>query len=307
MSWTVHLALVTIQLLFASLPIAAKFVLPSLSPTAIVFFRVSGAALAFTAIRRLTRGEPVTNRRDLMAMAGLALIGVVLNQLFFLEGVKRTTAIDANILITAIPAFTLGIALILGRERVSVAKLAGIALAAAGALYLISPGRIHLDPAGVLGDTFIVLNTSLYAAYLVLSKGLLQRYQPLTVVSYVFLFGALMVLPLGIVALRDVDLTLLPQRAVIGLAYIVVFPSFLAYFLSIWALGRTASSLVAMYVYLQPLITAVAAPLLLGERVTARAAVAAGLIFAGLALATWGEQAAGRQLGAAFRPPSEGV
>lgn len=62
-----------------------------------------------------------------------------------------------------------------------------------------------------------------------------------------------------------------------------------------------------MYVYLQPLITSVAAPLLLGEQVTARAGVAAGLIFAGLALATWGEQAAGRQLGAAFRPPSEGV
>lgn len=117
MNWTVHLALVTIQLLFASLPIAAKFVLPSLPPTAIVFFRVSGASLAFAVIRRLTGGEPVTNRRDLLAMAGLALVGVVLNQLFFLEGVKRTTAIDTNILITAIPAFTLGIALILGRER----------------------------------------------------------------------------------------------------------------------------------------------------------------------------------------------
>ena len=44
-----------------------------------------------------------------------------------------------------------------------------------------------------------------------------------------------------------------------------------------------------------------------GERVTARAVLAAGLIFSGLALATWGEQTAGRQLGTAFRPPSEGV
>ena len=86
-----------------------------------------------------------------------------------------------------------------------------------------------------------------------------------------------LVLPLGVASLRSVEL------------------------------GRTASSLVAMYVYLQPLITAVAAPLLLGERVTARAAVAAALIFTGLGLATWGEQVAGRQLGAAFRPPAEGL
>jgi drug/metabolite transporter (DMT)-like permease len=60
-------------------------------------------------------------------------------------------------------------------------------------------------------------------------------------------------------------------------------------------------------VYLQPLLTAVGAPILLGERVTSRAGLAAVLIFSGLALATWGEQRSGRALGAAFRPPAEGV
>ena len=307
MNWSVHLALITIQLLFSSLPIAAKFVLPSLSPAGIVFFRVTGSAVAFATVHRLRGAERVTDRRDLWAMAGLALIGVVLNQLFFLEGVKRTTAIDTNILITAMPAFTLAIALILGRERASVAKLSGIACAAVGAVYLINPARMSFDPTSVVGDSLIVVNTSLYAGYLVLSKGLLQRYQPLTVVTYVFLFGAIMVLPMGVAALWPVDLAALPLQALVGLVYIVIFPSFLAYFLSIWALGRTASSLVAMYVYLQPLITGVTAPIVLGERVTSRAGVAAALIFSGLALATWGEQIAGRQLGAAFRPPSEGV
>ncbi len=307
MNWSVHVALVAIQLLFSSLPIAAKFVLPSLGPAGIVFFRVSGSAVAFGLVHRLRGAERVTDRKDLWGMAGLALIGVVLNQLFFLEGVKRTTAIDTNILITAMPAFTLAIALVLGRERASLAKLGGIALAGVGAVYLINPARMSFDPTSVVGDSLIVVNTSLYAGYLVLSKGLLQRYHPLTVVTHVFLFGAIMVLPMGIIALRPVDLAALPLRALVGLIYIVIFPSFLAYFLSIWALGRTASSLVAMYVYLQPLITAVAAPILLGERVTARAGVAAALIFSGLALATWGEQVAGRQLGAAFRPPSEGV
>jgi len=31
------------------------------------------------------------------------------------------------------------------------------------------------------------------------------------------------------------------------------------------------------------------------------------LIFAGLAFATWGEQATGRALGEAYRPPAEGA
>ena len=306
-NWGVHLAMVTVQFLFASLTIAAKFVLPGIPPSGIVFCRITGAALAFVVIKAATVREEVTDRRDLLTLAGLALVGVVLNQVFFLEGVKRTTAINANILITTIPAFTLGIAIVLGRERASAAKVGGIIFAAAGALYLIGLDRLQLDPASAFGNALIVCNTSLYAVYLVLSKRLLERYHPVTVVTYVFLFGALFIAPFGVVALRDVRFADQPPGVLIGLAYIVVFPSILAYYLSVWALRRTASSLVAMYVYLQPLMTAIGAPIILHERVTARAGLAAVLIFAGLALATWGEQRGGRALGTAFRAPAEGA
>jgi drug/metabolite transporter (DMT)-like permease len=303
----VHLALATVQFLFASLTVVAKFVLPSISPAGIVFFRIAGSAVAFFVLQRTLVRERVTDRRDLAALAGLALIGVVLNQLLFLEGVKRTTAINTNIMVTTIPAFTLAIALILRRERATWPKLGGIALAAVGAVYLIGPDRIRFDPATALGNTLIACNTCSYAGYLVLSKRLLERYHPLTVVTHVFVFGAVLVLPLGLVALHDVRLWELPAHAALGLVYIVLFSSLLAYWLSIWSLQRTASSLVAMYVYLQPVMTVAGAPLVLGERVTVRALLAAAVIFGGLALATWGEQRSGRVLGTAFRAPAEGV
>jgi drug/metabolite transporter (DMT)-like permease len=306
-NWRVHAALAAVQVMFAALPIAAKFVLPSVPPSGIAFFRIAGAGLAFALLKALTVRERVVARRDLLTLAGLALVGVVLNQVLFLEGVKRTTAINANILVTTVPAYTLGIALALRRERATLAKVGGIVLAAAGAVWLIGPDRIRLDPSTAFGNALIVLNTSLYASYLVLSKPLLERYQPVTVVTYVFLFGGLFIAPVGVVALRDVDLFHLPRAAVIALVFIVLCSSVLAYYLSIWALRRTASSLVAMYVYLQPLITALGAPLLLHERVTPRAGLSGGLIFAGLALATWGEQRSGGLLGAGFRPPAEGV
>ena len=263
--------------------------------------------MAFFVLQRALVRERVTDRRDLAALAGLALIGVVLNQLLFLEGVERTTAINTNIMVTTIPAFTLAIALILRRERATWPKLGGIALAAAGAVYLIGPDRIHLDPSTAFGNALVACNTCSYAGYLVLSKRLLERYHPLTVVTHVFVFGAVLVLPLGLVALHDVRLWELPARALLGLGYIVLFSSLLAYWLSIWALQRTASSLVAMYVYLQPVMTVAGAPLVLGERITVRAMLAAAVIFGGLALATWGEQRSGRVLGTSFRPPAEGV
>jgi drug/metabolite transporter (DMT)-like permease len=303
----VHVAMIAVQFFFASLTVVAKFVLPSIPPPGIVFFRVTLSALAFALLQRTLVRERVTDRRDLAKLAGLALLGVMTNQLLFLEGVKRTTAINTNILVTTVPVFTLAIALVLGRERLTWPKGGGIGLAALGAVYLIGPDRISLDPTTALGNALVACNTASYAAYLVLSKDLLERYHPMTVVTHVFLFGGAFLTPLGVVALRHVDLTVLPARALLGLGYIVVFSSFLAYYLSIWALRRTASSLIAMYVYLQPVMTVVAAPLILGERLTGRAAVAAVVIFGGLALATWGEQRSGRVLGAAFRPPAEGV
>ena len=72
--------------------------------------------------------------------------------------------------------------------------------------------------------------------------------------------------------------------------YIVVFPTIVAYFLNIWALKRVSPNLVAVYIYLQPLFTALVAPAVLaGERVTTRAAIAGAAIFLGLALVILGE------------------
>jgi len=249
----------------------------------------------------------VTDRRDLLRLLGLALLGAVVNQLLFLEGVRRTTAIHANILITTIPPFTLLVALLLGRERPTALRLLGIAIAGAGAMYLALAGGEAGEGVTVLGDMLVVLNTVCYASYLVLSKDLLKRYQPLTVITYMFLIGSLVIAPLGVPALGRVDSAALTNRTLLVLGYIVVFPSFLTYLMSIWSLKRVSSSLVAVYVYVQPVVTAFLGPAVLGEKVTSRSMIAAAVIFTGLVLASWGEQAAGGELRPAFRPPAEGA
>ncbi|MFI5279048.1 MAG: DMT family transporter [Gemmatimonadales bacterium] len=294
------------QVIFATLPIATKLVLPAVEPLGIAAIRIGGAAVAFAAVK-WSRTRQRVARGDLLRFVGLALLGVVLNQVLFLEGVRRTTAVHTNILITTIPVFTLGVALVLRRETASAAKLAGIALAGLGAAYLALGRGGAAEGASVSGDLMVATNSLCYASYLVLSKDLLRRYEPMTVVTWVFLIGAVLIAPFGIPALLRVNADAVSAKTVLVLVYIVVFPSFLTYLLSIWALRRTASSLVAMYVYVQPVVTAFLAPMVLGETVTPRIGLASVLIFAGLALSTWGEQVTGGQLGRAFRPPAEGA
>lgn len=251
--------------------------------------RIGGAATLFSVVR-LARGGRAIERRDLGALAGLSLLGVVLNQVLFLEGVQRTTAIHTNILITTIPAFTLGIAMLLGRERGNLLKVAGIALAGAGAAYLALVRGGAAEGATMAGDLLIVMNSLCYAGYLVYSRDVLKRVEPLTLVTWVFLIGTVLVAPLGVPALARTKMDLVSLKTILVLGYIVLFPSFLVYLTSIWSLKRAPSSLVAIYVYVQPVVTAIVAPLVLGELVTPRAGVAALVIFAGLGLATKGMQ-----------------
>lgn len=281
----VQLVLLLAQVLLASLGIAGKLALEELPPAALVQLRVLGAALTFALLLR-RRLLVLRSASDGWRLAFYSLLGVVLNQLLYMQGLAYTTAINANLLITTVPMFTLGIALLLGKERATRAGVAGLALSMAGALVLIGPGGLDLGPRYALGNALIVLNALSYAAYLVLSKDLLRRYPPLTVTAWVFLFGAVGVLPLGLPALAGVDLAALSTRTWLLVLFIVLVPTAAAYSLSLWVLQRADSSEVAMYVYVQPLVTALVAPGLLGERIEWDAIVAGVAIFGGLALVT---------------------
>lgn len=291
MTPTVHLALILVQVLFAGLAIAGRFVLPEFPAGLLVTVRVIGAAGVLLTWNVLRGGRWITDRRDLAHVTMLGLLGIAANQSLFLFGLKHTTAINATILVTTVPVFTVLGSVLIGREPPSPMKFGGIALAALGTIYLIGPDRISLAPDVALGNLLIVLGMICYAAYFLFSKPLLARHDSITVSAYVMATALLGVLPLGATALRGTDLGAVRPVIWLWVAFIVVGPTIFTYLLNIWALRRASSNLVAVYIYLQPVLTAAVAPLLLdGERLTTRAALAGLAIFAGLALVIVAEQ-----------------
>jgi drug/metabolite transporter (DMT)-like permease len=256
----------------------------------LVLMRVLGAAGVLVGINWLRGGPWVRRRRDLAWLTLLGLLGIAANQSLFLFGLRYSTAINATILVATTPVFTVLGSVLLGREPASAAKFAGIGLAAAGTVYLIGPDRISLAPEVALGNALIVLGMICYAAYFLLSKQLVSRYDSLTMSTYVMLGAIVGVLPVGLVGLVDFHPAEVRPITWVWAAYIVVFPTICSYLLNLWALRRVSSNVVASFIYLQPILTAAVAPLVLaGEHLTVRA-VAAGLtIFAGLGLVLWVE------------------
>jgi drug/metabolite transporter (DMT)-like permease len=279
----VHLALVVVQLLFASLAIAGRFVLPHFPAGALVTVRVLGATLVLFALNVATEREWVRDRRDLLQLAVLGMLGIAANQTLFLYGLRHTTAINATILVSTVPVFTVLGSVLTGREPASFLKFAGIALAGAGAVYLIGPDRISLSPDVALGNALIVVGMVCYAAYFLYSKSILRRYDSVTVSFYVMFFASFGVLPFGIGAAQQMSFRDISGTIWIWVAYIVVFPTIVTYLLNLWALKRASSNLVAVYIYLQPIFAAAVAPVILtGEDLSLRTAIAGLSIFAGL-------------------------
>ena len=293
----VHITLVVVQLLFASLAIAGRFVLPHFPAGALVTVRVVGATLVLLALKVLMGRGWVRDPRDLAQLAILGLLGIAANQTLFLFGLKHTTAINATILVTTVPVFTVLGSVLTRREPPSPVKFAGIALAGAGAVYLIGPDRISLAPEVALGNALIVIGMVCYAAYFLYSKSILRRYDSVTVSFYVMFFASFGVLPFGVMAARQMSVVGISNEVWFWVGYIVVFPTILTYLLNLWALKRVSSNLVAVYIYLQPLFAAAVAPMVLrGEDLTLRAALAGLAIFAGLALVILAELSQKREI-----------
>ena len=210
-----------------------------------------------------------------------SLLGIVSNQLLFIYGLQRTTATHASLLIVTVPVATLFVAIIAGREKPLFHRIIGIGLAFCGAGIVVS-GRGSVEGGNLVGDLMIVANAFAYGCYLVLSRDLLAIVPPLTLVAWIFTWGAPAVLLVtGIPT---------PVNAGPGdwgaLAFIVAGPTIGTYFLNLFALRALPSSVVAVFVCLQPVVTGLLATSFLGEQLTSQTLIAGALTMVGVIVAT---------------------
>jgi drug/metabolite transporter (DMT)-like permease len=280
---SVHLALIAVQVMFASLAIVAKLVLRHMPPFGLIAFRAPMAALVLLALRALQPWEKVAPR-DLPTLAVYGFFGITANQLLFIAGLERSTATNAVVIGASIPVFTAGIAVFTRRESATAGKLLGLAVALTGALAII--GMDRFDSGGhALGNLLLLGNSLAFSIYLVISRDLLARYRPITVICWTMAFGALGVIPVGVIDLACWAAMIKPTTW-LEMVYIVLFPTVGTYFLNSYALKRAPSSLVAVYVYVQPVIGAVMAAWALGERPTLPIFIGGPLIALGIWLVT---------------------
>ena len=279
-------ALIGVQLLFGSLPVIAKIVLAVMPAVALVGFRVSITAVALVIVQAVRKRLWLNDRSDYWRLGVLSLFGVTLNQLLFIGGLSRTKASNTSLLAVTIPIFTLAVSAILGKERITLAKAVGIVLASMGVILLIDPRNASFSSQTTLGDIMIILNSLSYGIYVATSKDVITRNGAFRSMMWVFIFASLVCLPLGMASLSTVDASSFESSIWWLVVYISLGATAVPYLLNAFAISKVSALVVAVFIYLQPLIGFILASIFLNEAIDLRFGIAAALVFAGVFLTT---------------------
>lgn len=281
-----HMALMAVSLIYGANFTLAKQVMPLyIQPYGFILLRVVFATAMFW-LSGLMIKETVA-RKDFPRLMACGLFGVALNQLWFFKGLSITSPINASLLMIVTPILVLLFAVVGKQEKITWRKLLGIVLGTAGAsaIILYSDAATNKE-ASILGDLYVFLNAAAYGVFLVLVKPLMSRYHPFTVIKWVFFFGLIPVIPMGYDELAMVDWQQLDFTAWLIVGYVLLFTTYLAYGLNVYAMRSVAPSVVGYYIYVQP-VCATGIALAMGSDELTWVKVVAGLVtFVGVYLAT---------------------
>src|SRR5689334_9850464 len=262
------------------------------APLAFNGVRVTLAAVSLVVVAQLASAwfgierEGWPARREAIALLLLGTLGNGIYQILFVEGIARTRAGDAALLISASPAFIAIIGRLRGTERVSPRGVAGIALSILG-MGLVVVGTADTGSsrnATLLGDSLLLISSLCWSVYTVYLQPYTHRVGGIHLSALTMIGG---MVPLLIVAARSMIAThwgALPLLAWGSVAYSGLFALVIAYLFwyhGVRVLGPTRT---AMYSNLQPVFALAVAWLVLGEGITGWEVAGAVSIITGLLL-----------------------
>jgi len=271
--------------------IATKVALREVHPFTLLILRYTIGAL-FLLIAQCGQDKAflkIFSYRDWIRIFLLAAVGVSGLGLLQAYGLLYTTAINTGWIIAINPIFiTLAARFFLG-ETITARKISGILFGLCGIFLIISKGVFSLSlfhSSSLFGDLLVLTSALAWTTFTVGGKGFMSRFTPLSAATVIMISAALIILPLNIMKGEWDKLLYLSLPAWMGIFFLGIFCSGLAYLFWYSALEKGDSSVVGMYLYFEPLVTLIGACLLLGEEIHWITLMGGGMILIGVYLAS---------------------
>ncbi len=282
-----HLYLFVVNLFYGAGFSVTKMVTPDfIKPFGFILIRVSIVTILFFILHQFWQKEKV-QKKDLLLLAVCGVFGVVINQEMFFLGLSITTPINAALIMIMTPVLVFVISFFLAHEKATWQKITGLILGFSGALVILGGKKFSFSGKSMPGDLCILINATSYAVYLVIVHPLMKKYHPLTVIKWVFFFGLAPVVVIGFGQFQQIQWQTFSAEIWMGVVFIVICTTFLAYLLNMLALREVQSSVVGAYIYLQPVLATLISMAIGKDKLSSEKIVAAILIFAGVYLVSF--------------------
>lgn len=245
-----------------NIPVVKALVPDWMSANSITVCRLIGGAVLFWIASIFIKNDKI-DRADWWRIIVGGAVGLFCFIFLLNASMNYANPIDVSIIMTLPPAFVILIGVIFQGRRPSAVEYIGVAVAFAGAVIVILAGGSGKKGSdNLLGDLIALASTICYSVYLVITEKPSHKYHPVSMLRWTFLFASLPSLFL-LGSFSHLGL-LHAANAVpwVEIGFIVLGPSFLAYFFLSGALKRIGSELVSLYQYLLPVFATIAAVLM---------------------------------------------
>ena len=244
----------------------------------IVACGVAVVALALSRDRRRPAGP------DLWKLFRASALGFFVFQLFFTEGIQRTTSGNASFILCLMPVSVIVLNRLLGLEKITRPVVVGIAFSVAGVVLILrgTDRELSLASAHLHGSLMLLVSQAGYAYYTVVTKDLRERYSTYQLTTYLMLFTTLLLAAVSLPDALAVNWAEVPATGWASILFSGVLALCLSNFLYIWCIGLVGSSRAAVYNNLCPVVTVGAAYIMVDEHFGVLQAAGAALVLLGV-------------------------
>jgi len=291
----VNIALMLILILvWGSSFVVVKWVLQyNITPIAIATFRflVAGAffALALAIIKfRKHQYRVFVAWKDMPLLLVLGLIGITFFFMAQYVGIQLAGASVAAILVCLLSPIIISFySLRIFKEKLTRRNVLGLGIASAGTVAVIGGGTLTMQSNSMtfaFGSLILLATPFMWAAYTLLGKRMMEKYDPFLVVSYVNILGALCLVPFSLAENSFNKIMALNFNEWSAVLYLAITCSLIGYFIWFKVLSQIKAAIASSFLFAEPLITVIFAASFNQEQITLFTTIGGLLIFGGVFL-----------------------
>ncbi|MCR3758099.1 EamA family transporter [Clostridium felsineum] len=272
-----YLFLVITTSSWGSLYVVSKFVLNTMPPITVLFFRYVIAAIVLFIILKRRKKDKIA-KEDYKYIFCIGFIGYFVSIAAQMIGTKLANASTASIINAMNPVFIIMFAVPILKEKVTINKVIAVAASIVGAYIIVGGGK----GGALLGILFSVISVIMWSLMSVLVRRVTQKYDAVTITTYAIIIAMIFSLPASIVELSTTKHIAFTAINIVCLFYMGIICTAIPHLLWNKSLSMIEAGKCSLFYPLQPVVAAFLGFVFLGEIINRRFIIGSVLIISGI-------------------------